>query len=72
MLFAIPFVGGLGLPELIIFGVIILLLFGKRLPQAMRSLGSSVTAFKQGTKDGEAEMDKPALNDQDPPASSDA
>lgn len=67
MLFAIPFVGGLGLPELIIFGVIILLLFGKRLPSAMRSLGSSVTAFRQGTKDGEAELDKPALNDDTPP-----
>lgn len=59
MLFAIPFVGGLGLPELIIFGVIILLLFGKRLPTAMRSLGRSVVEFKAGTKDAENE----SLND---------
>ena len=67
MLFAIPFVGGLGLPELLIFGVIILLLFGKRLPGAMRSLGSSVTAFKQGTKDAEVE-DKSSGGDDSPPS----
>ena len=72
MLAIFPFTGAPGLPELIIFGVIILLLFGKRLPQAMRSLGSSVTAFKQGTKDGEAEMDKPNLTDDDPPPTGDA
>lgn len=53
MLAFIPFVGGLGLPELMIFGVIILLLFGKRLPTVMRSLGRSVVEFKQGTKDAE-------------------
>ena len=66
MLFAIPFVGGLGLPELLIFGVIILLLFGKRLPGAMRSLGSSVTAFKQGTKD--AEIEDRSSGDDSPPS----
>ena len=72
MLAIFPFTGAPGIPELIIFGVIILLLFGKRLPGAMRSLGSSVTAFRQGTKEGEAEADKPALKDDDPPPSGDA
>jgi sec-independent protein translocase protein TatA len=55
----IPFVGGLGLPELMIFAVIILLLFGKRLPTVMRSLGRSVVEFKQGTKDAEENSDAP-------------
>ncbi len=55
----IPFVGGLGLPELMIFAVIILLLFGKRLPTVMRSLGRSVVEFKQGTKDAEENTDAP-------------
>ncbi len=42
-LFGLP--GG---PELIIFLVIALLLFGKRLPGAMRSVGQSITEFKRG------------------------
>lgn len=44
---------GLGAPELIFFSVIVLLLFGSRLPSVMRSLGQSVTSFKTGLKDGE-------------------
>lgn len=39
--------------QIIIFLVIILLLFGNRLPGAMRSLGSSVTEFKKGTREAE-------------------
>lgn len=37
--------------ELMIFGVIILLLFGKRIPSLMRSMGSSIVEFKKGVKD---------------------
>lgn len=43
--------------QIIIFLVVILLLFGNRLPGAMRSLGSSVTEFKKGTREAE-ESDK--------------
>ena len=43
----------LGVPEMIVFGLIVLLLFGSRLPSVMRSLGQSVTEFKKGTRDGE-------------------
>lgn len=46
---------GLGLPELIILAIIILVLFGSRLPSVMRSLGGSVTSFKKGMQDGEEE-----------------
>ncbi len=45
---------GLG-PEIIVFLVIVLLLFGNRLPGAMKSLGQSVTQFKKGMNDPEEE-----------------
>ncbi|WP_437226682.1 Sec-independent protein translocase subunit TatA/TatB [Planctomicrobium sp. SH661] len=44
---------GLGVPELVILAVIILLLFGRRLPGLFLSLGQSVPAFKKGLADGE-------------------
>lgn len=44
---------GLGAPELIFFSLIVLLLFGSRLPSVMRSLGQSVTSFKTGLKDAD-------------------
>lgn len=51
MLAIIP--GVPGPAQILIFLVIILLLFGSRLPGAMRSLGSSVVEFKKGVKDAE-------------------
>jgi sec-independent protein translocase protein TatA len=42
---------GFGLPEMAIVAVVILLLFGNRLPGAMRSLGRSVVEFKKGVRD---------------------
>jgi sec-independent protein translocase protein TatA len=36
---------------MIIIGVILLLLFGHRLPGMMRSLGKGVTEFKRGLKE---------------------
>ncbi|WP_437223500.1 Sec-independent protein translocase subunit TatA/TatB [Planctomicrobium sp. SH661] len=49
---------GLGLPELIILGIIILVLFGSRLPSAMKSLGGSFHSFKKGMQEGEEEGDQ--------------
>ena len=46
---------GLGAGELVIFGLIVLVLFGSRLPSVMRSLGQSVTSFKTGLHEGEDE-----------------
>jgi sec-independent protein translocase protein TatA len=43
---------------MLILGVIVLLLFGSRLPSAMRSLGSSFNSFKKGLKEGEEEERK--------------
>ena len=39
--------------ELVIVGLVVLLLFGSRLPSVMRSLGQSVTSFKSGLNDNE-------------------
>jgi sec-independent protein translocase protein TatA len=41
--------------HLLVFLVIVLLLFGNRLPDTMRSLGKSVTEFKKGVKEGNEE-----------------
>ena len=49
---------GLGGPEIIVVGLIVLLLFGSRLPSVMRSLGQSVTSFKSGLNDDEEEEKK--------------
>jgi sec-independent protein translocase protein TatA len=46
----------IGWPELLIFAVVVLLLFGSRLPSVMRSLGSSLSEFKKGTRDAEQEI----------------
>jgi sec-independent protein translocase protein TatA len=36
--------------EVVIIGMVVLLLFGTRLPSVMRSLGLGVTEFKKGLK----------------------
>ena len=41
---------GLGPLELIIFAVIVLLLFGNRLPSVMRSVGQGLVEFKKGVQ----------------------
>lgn len=50
--------------ELIIIGVVVLLLFGNRLPSVMRSLGRGVIEFKKGVQgiddEGSETSDVPA------------
>lgn len=48
----------IGWPELLLFAGIVLLLFGSRLPTVMRSLGSSITEFKKGTRDAEQDLEE--------------
>lgn len=55
---------GLGTPELLVIGLIIMVLFGAgRIPSLARSLGSSVNEFKKGLKEvqKEVENDKTVL-----------
>ena len=44
--------------ELLIIALVVLLLFGKRLPGAMRSLGRSVVEFKKGVSGIEEDADE--------------
>jgi sec-independent protein translocase protein TatA len=41
---------GLGTLELVIVGLVILVLFGSRLPKVMRSLGQGIVEFKRGVQ----------------------
>lgn len=51
------FYGVPGWAEILIVLFIALLLFGKRLPATMRSLGSSIVEFKKGVRGAEDESD---------------
>jgi sec-independent protein translocase protein TatA len=48
--------GGVGTPELVIFGIIAVILFGSRLPSVARSLGKSLVEFKKGMRDIEDDV----------------
>lgn len=48
---------GLGMQELLIIGVIAVLLFGKKLPEVAKSLGSSYREFRKGLSDIQSQMD---------------
>ena len=41
--------------QMLIVAVVVLLLFGHRLPSTMRSLGKGVTEFKKGLQEGDDE-----------------
>lgn len=51
--------------ELLIIAGIILLLFGKRLPGVMRSLGTSIVEFKKGIKGIDEEEETPHSKSQE-------
>jgi len=52
----LAFLPNLGWPELLIIGVVMLLLFGRRLPEVGRSLGQGIVSFKRGLKEVEDEV----------------
>lgn len=54
--------GPLGTTEVIVIGVVLLLLFGSRLPEVMRSMGRGINEFKKGLKETESD-----LNREEPP-----
>ena len=48
--------------QLLVVGLIALLLFGKRLPEVMRSLGKGITEFKKGMAGLEDEFTRSSWN----------
>jgi sec-independent protein translocase protein TatA len=61
----LAFLGSVGMPELLIIGVIVLLLFGNRLPSVMRSLGRGVVEFKKGVSGDDDDHDDDRDHDRD-------
>lgn len=60
---ALPLLGFFSMPgptEMIIFGIIAVLLFGRRLPEVGRSLGQGIKQFKSGLAGIEADVDQAA------------
>ncbi|MCA9041698.1 MAG: twin-arginine translocase TatA/TatE family subunit [Planctomycetaceae bacterium] len=49
------FTGPPGMAEILIVLIVVLLLFGKRLPGVMRSLGTSIVEFKKGINEMDQE-----------------
>ena len=54
-------IGTLGLPEMIVIGIVALLVFGSRLPEVGRSLGRGLMEFKKGLGGIKGDLD--AVND---------
>lgn len=52
--------------ELIVVAIVVLLLFGSRVPTLMRSLGSSISEFKKGTREAELEDQRPTPTEESP------
>ena len=56
--------GGIGAPELIIFLLVILLLFGStKLPKLAKSLGEAQKEFKKGVAEADAEAARPPVEE---------
>ncbi|MEN6493568.1 MAG: twin-arginine translocase TatA/TatE family subunit [Thermoguttaceae bacterium] len=61
----IAFIGMPGPFEMLIIAVVVLLLFGNRLPSTMRSLGKGVVEFKKGIQGIEDDLDQAASKKKD-------
>jgi sec-independent protein translocase protein TatA len=53
----LPLLAFLGTTEIIVIAVVLLLLFGTRLPKLARSMGQSVNEFKGGLEEGKKAAD---------------
>lgn len=50
------FLGGIGLPEILLIALIVLLLFGgKKIPELMKGIGKGVKSFKDGVNGNDSD-----------------
>ncbi|NQU21070.1 MAG: twin-arginine translocase TatA/TatE family subunit [Candidatus Nealsonbacteria bacterium] len=64
MYFPLAYFGMPGPMEMFIIAMIVLLLFGNRLPSVMRSMGKGIVEFKKGVKGIEDDMDQASRPDE--------
>ncbi len=65
-IFQLALFQNIGMPELIIIGIITLLIFGPRLPSVMRSIGKGIVEFKKGLRDTGEEVRKEIESSDEP------
>lgn len=54
------FLGGIGMQEILLIGLVILIFFGaNKIPEFMRGIGKGVREFKDGVKDFKNDLDTP-------------
>ena len=65
------FLGGLGLPEILLIALVVLLLFGgKKIPELMKGIGKGVRSFKDGVNGVEDKKEEDKKEDSDKPSDS--
>lgn len=57
-MFTLGFFGPIGPMQMIIIGVILLLIFGRRLPEVSRNIGKGIVEFKKGLSGAEDDIKK--------------
>lgn len=56
------FLGGIGMQEILVIGLVVLIFFGaKKIPEFMKGLGKGVREFKDGVKEMKNDLDTPAI-----------
>lgn len=65
-------IGPIGLPELIVLGLLGLLFFGRRLPEVGRNLGKGIVEFRRGLTNIERDIDEQASRPATPTAEQNA
>ncbi len=55
------FLGGIGMQEILLIGLVILIFFGaNKIPEFMKGIGKGIREFKDGIKDFKGDLDRPA------------
>ncbi|MBX7222305.1 MAG: twin-arginine translocase TatA/TatE family subunit [Blastocatellia bacterium] len=56
--------GGLGFPEILVIGIVLIVLFGaKRIPELATGLGSGIKNFKKAMNEGMEDKDTPEVKE---------